>query len=79
MHLGQAHREDRVGQDDPQQRLVAWRARAQVAQLHEAAGNGDVLLHGLQVAAMRQWVRWGGDGGQPSPFTPVTTGPQAAC
>ena len=47
MDLGQARGDGRMREDDPQERLVPWRASAQVAELHQAPRDGDLLLDRL--------------------------------
>lgn len=48
MHLGEPRRHQRVREDNPQQGFVARGASAQVAELHKATRDGDLLLHSLQ-------------------------------
>lgn len=48
MDLHEVEGDGGVCEADPQDRLVARRAAAQIAQPHLAARNGDFLLQGLQ-------------------------------
>lgn len=48
MDLHKVEGDGGVCEADPQDRLVARRAAAQIAQPHLAARNGDFLLQGLQ-------------------------------
>lgn len=64
MDLHKVEGDGGVCEADPQDRLVARRAAAQIAQPHLAAGNGDFLLQGLQHRQSTAGGVTGGHGGR---------------